>query len=72
MNNANQTQSSSAEVLNNAARAKAREQLRVKTALQDERINQAMQMPPPEVLTIEKMGVLEIDHSATLLGERGT
>lgn len=70
MNNANQTQTSSAEVLNNAARAKAREQLRVKNALQDERINQAMQMPPPEVLTIEEMGVLEIDHSATLLGDR--
>ena len=70
MNNANQTQTSNAEIIHKITMAKAKEQLSKQNALQNAQIEMAKQMPPPEVLTIEEMGVLEIDHSATLLGDR--
>jgi len=70
MNNTNQTQRSNAEIIQKITIAKAKEQLSKQNALQNAQIEMAKQMPPPEVLTIEEMGVLEIDHSATLLGDR--
>jgi len=71
-NNANQTKETQnmSEVASKAALAVARDKIRQRMVLQDAHIQMAKEMPPPEVLTIEELGVLEIDHSRTLLGDR--
>jgi len=69
-NSPDQTQQSSVEVAAKAALAVAKEQLRKRNTIQNAQIELAKQMPPPEVLTIQELGKLEIDHSTTLLGDR--